>query len=154
MVLDLLGHFPHLLLLLGLWGPMHPLFAVPQNLTKAEWFEIQHLQPSPLLCNQGMRGVNNYIQHCKPVNTFLHDSFQNVTAVCNLTNITCKNGLNNCHQSQNPVNITHCRLTAGKYPKCTYKNAALYKSFIVACDPPQTGDPPYPLVPVHLDKII
>ncbi|XP_023396387.2 ribonuclease K6 [Loxodonta africana] len=152
MVLDLLGRFPHLLLLLGLWGPMYPLFAVPPNFTKAQWFQIQHLLPSPSQCNQAMRGVNNYTQNCKDVNTFLHDSFQNVAAVCNLTNIKCRSGRNNCHRSQNPVNMTKCTLTSGNYSNCIYGNAALRKSFIVACDPRQRGDPPYPLlVPVHLD---
>ncbi|XP_008586715.1 PREDICTED: ribonuclease K6 [Galeopterus variegatus] len=154
MVLDLLGRFPLLLLLLGLWAPVRPLYAWPKNLTKAHWFEIQHIQPSPLQCNRAMSGVNNYTQHCKPQNTFLHDSFQNVAAVCDLLNISCKNGRNNCHQSSKRVNMTHCRLTAGRYPNCHYSGAAQYKFFIVACDPPQKSDPPYCLVPVHLDRIV
>ena len=33
-------------------------------------------------------------------------------------------------------------------------DAAQYKFFIVACDPPQKTDPPYHLVPVHLDKVV
>ncbi|KAK2103897.1 hypothetical protein P7K49_017753 [Saguinus oedipus] len=90
-----------------------------------------------------MSHINNYTQHCKPQNTFLHDSFQNVAAVCDLLSITCKNGLHNCHQSLKPVNMTDCRLTSGKYPQCRYSAAAQYKLFIVACDPPQKGDPPY-----------
>ncbi|XP_049754104.1 ribonuclease K3-like [Elephas maximus indicus] len=154
MALDLLGHFPHLLLLLGLWGPMHPLFAVPPNLTGAQWFQIQHLRPSPLPCNQAMRGVNSYTYHCKGLNTFLHDSFHNVAAVCNLANITCRNRSTNCHQSQNRVNMTVCNLTAGRDPNCNYNSAAAYKFFIVACNTPQVGGPPYPFVPVHLDGVI
>uniref|UniRef100_A0A4X1UTV7 Epididymal protein 3B n=1 Tax=Sus scrofa TaxID=9823 RepID=A0A4X1UTV7_PIG len=88
--------------------------------------------------------------HCKPQNTFLHDSFQDVATACNLPNITCKNGQNNCHQSAKPVSLTQCSFTGGNYPNCRYKDAAQYKFFIVACK----GDPPYPFVPVHLDKII
>ncbi|XP_016021013.1 ribonuclease K6 [Rousettus aegyptiacus] len=154
MVLDLLERLSLLLLLLGLWGPMRPLYALPKNLTKAHWFEIQHIQPSPLLCNIAMGGVNNYTQHCKPQNTFLHDSFQNVATACKTPNIVCKNGQNNCHQSAKPVYMTDCRLTGGRYPACRYKDANQSKFFIIACDPPQKSDPPYQLVPVHLDKII
>ncbi|KAM6181672.1 ribonuclease K3-like [Erethizon dorsatum] len=143
-----------LLLLLGLFGLLCPLWALPERLTKAQWFEIQHIQPSPLQCNRAMSAVNHYTQHCKPINTFLHDSFQNVSDSCTLPNITCKNGQENCHQSAHPVRMTHCRLTGGKYPSCGYKDAAQVKFFIVACEPPQKSDPPYPLVPVHLDKIV
>ncbi|XP_058397044.1 ribonuclease K6 [Diceros bicornis minor] len=154
MVLNLLGRFPLLLLLLGLWGLVQPLCAWPKSLTHAQWFEIQHIRPSPLQCNKAMNGVNNYTQHCKPENTFLHDSFQNVAAACDLPNIVCKNGQKNCHQSPKPVNMTQCSLTAGRYPNCRYKDSAPYKFYIVACDPPQKGDPPYQLVPVHLDSIV
>ncbi|XP_037691447.1 ribonuclease K6 [Choloepus didactylus] len=153
MVLDHLGCFP-LLLVLGLCGPVGSFYALPEHLTKAHWFEIQHIQPSPLQCNRAMSGVNNYTQHCKPQNTFLHDSFQNVAAACDLPKIICKNGQDNCHQSLKPINMTHCSLTAGKYPNCRYKEVALYKLFIVACDPPEKSDPPYQLVPVHLDKVV
>ncbi|XP_004390053.1 ribonuclease K6 isoform X2 [Trichechus manatus latirostris] len=154
MVLDLLGCFPHLLLLLGVWGPVNPLFALPNIITRAQWFKIQHLQPSPLPCNRAMSIVNKYTQHCKPENTFLHDSFENVTAICDLPRIICKNGRYNCHKSPRPINMTNCSLTTGNYPNCSYSNAALYKFFVVACDPPQPTDPPYHLVPVHLDKIV
>ncbi|XP_017516816.1 ribonuclease K6 [Manis javanica] len=154
MVLDLLGYFPLLLLLLGLWRPTCPLCAWPQSLTKAHWFEIQHIQSSALQCSKAMRGVNNYTQHCKPQNTFLHASFQHVAAVCDLPNTVCRNGRNNCHRSLKSVNMTQCSLTAGKYPDCRYKGAAQYKLFIVACEPPEKGDPPYGLVPVHLDETL
>ncbi|XP_053516753.1 ribonuclease K6 [Artibeus jamaicensis] len=151
MVVHLLVHFPLLLLLLGLWEPVCPLYPLPKNLTRAQWFEIQHIRPSPVQCNNAMRGVNNYTQHCKPQNTFLHDSFQNVAATCNLSTIFCKNGRKNCHQSSKPVKMTNCNHTSGKYPNCSYKDAAQYNLYIIACDPPQKSDPPYPLVPVHLD---
>ncbi|XP_005412131.1 PREDICTED: ribonuclease K6 [Chinchilla lanigera] len=143
-----------LLLLLGLPGLLCPLWASPKRLTRAQWFEIQHIQPSPLQCSSAMSRVNSYTQHCKPLNTFLHDSFQNVSDSCILPNIICKNGQNNCHQSASPVKLTNCNLTGGKYPNCRYKDAAQFKFFVVACEPPQKSDPPYPLVPVHLDKIV
>ncbi|KFO27576.1 ribonuclease K3 isoform X3 [Fukomys damarensis] len=145
--------FP-LLWLLGLLVLLYPLWALPKKLTKAQWFEIQHIHLSPLQCDRAMSGVNNYTRHCKPLNTFLHDSFQNVSDACTLQNITCKNGQKNCHQSASPVKMTHCRLTGGKYPHCGYKDATQLKFYIVACEPPQKSDPPYPLVPVHLDGIV
>lgn len=153
MMADLLRCLP-VLLLLGSWGPVCLLCAGPKGLTKAHWFEIQHIQTSLQQCNRVMSGVNNYTQHCKPENTFLHDSFQNVVATCYLPNIICKNGQNNCHQSTRPVNVTGCRLTSGAYPHCQYTDAAQYKFFVVACAPPQKSDPPYHLVPVHLDKLV
>uniref|UniRef100_A0A8C3W626 Ribonuclease A family member 6 n=1 Tax=Catagonus wagneri TaxID=51154 RepID=A0A8C3W626_9CETA len=147
-------HFPLLLLLLGLWWSVRPLGAIPRNLTRAQWFGIQHIQLKPLQCDQAMGGVNKYTRHCKPENTFLHDSFQDVATACGSLNITCKNGQNNCHRSAKPVSLTQCDFTGGTYPNCRYRDAAQYKFFIVACDPPQKGDPPYRLVPVHLDKIV
>ncbi|XP_006932756.1 ribonuclease K6 [Felis catus] len=154
MRLDLLGRFPLLLLLLALWGSVRPLCAWRQFLTRAKWFEIQHVRSSPVSCNTEMNGVNNYTQNCKVHNTFLHDSFENVSDTCLLSNVTCKNGMNNCHRSPQRVNMTDCTLTSGKYPKCKYKDTPLYKFFIIACDRPQQGDPPYQWVPVHLDKVI
>ncbi|XP_036592177.1 ribonuclease 8 [Trichosurus vulpecula] len=149
----LAGSCPLLLLFLGLWEV--PDSAKPQNLTSAQWFQVQHVQPSPLQCNKAMGRINSYTQRCKPLNTFLHDSFQNVAVVCGSPSITCKNGQKNCHQSPNAVSLTQCDLTSGKYPKCRYRDTSLVKAFIVACDPPEAGDPPgFQLVPVHLDGTI
>lgn len=154
MAVDLRGSFS-LLLLLGLWGPVCLLRSTqPKGLTKARWFEIQHIQTSPQQCNTAMPGVNNYTQHCKPKNTFLHESFRNVAAACGSPNITCKNGQKNCHESAGPVNMTDCALTGGAYPGCRYSSAVKYKFFIVACERPKKNDPPYQLVPVHLDGIV
>uniref|UniRef100_G1PLK7 Ribonuclease A-domain domain-containing protein n=1 Tax=Myotis lucifugus TaxID=59463 RepID=G1PLK7_MYOLU len=129
---------------------VYPIDALPKNLTNAQCFEIHHTQPSPLQCNKAMHGVNNYTQHCKPQNTFLHDSFQNVAAACELPKTVRKKG----HQSPKPINLTNCNLTAGKYPNCHHKDAAQCKFFIIDCDLPQRRDPPSPLVPVHLDKVV
>ncbi|XP_059037002.1 ribonuclease K3-like [Mustela lutreola] len=151
MMLDLLGPFPLLLLLLGSWGPVHPLGAWAQPPTRAQWFAIQHISTGPVQCNMAMRRVNNYNQRCKPQNTFLHDTFQNVAATCLLPNRTCKNGQNNCHQSANRIGMTYCSHTGGTYPNCRYSTTPQNQFYTVACNPPQPGDPPYPLVPVHLD---
>ncbi|XP_007537145.3 ribonuclease K6 [Erinaceus europaeus] len=153
MVADLLGRFPLLLFLLGFWGPVHLQHTKLENLTRAQWFEIQHIHPTPLQCNNAMRGVNNYTQHCKPVNTFLHDSFRNVAATCALPTIVCKNGQNNCHNSSAPIMMTKCTLTSRmQYPNCQYSGSGPKSNFyVIACDRPQKNDPPYPLVPVHLD---
>ncbi|XP_034355046.1 ribonuclease K6-like [Arvicanthis niloticus] len=153
MVVDLPRHLP-LLLLLGLWEPMCLFCAHPKGLSKARWFEIQHIQTSPQQCNTAMRGVNNYTRHCKQKNTFLHESFQNVAATCSLHTITCRNGRKNCHKSTKPVKMTDCSHTGEAYPNCRYSSAVLYKFFIVACEHPKKADPDYQLVPVHLDKIL
>ncbi|XP_012368829.1 ribonuclease K3-like [Octodon degus] len=144
-----------LLLLLGLWGLLCPLWAIPPGYTPFQWFEIQHIQPNPLPCDQAMIAVNNLIKRCKPRNTFLHDDLQNVTDVCTQDNTTCKNGQNNCHQSVSPVNMTDCMLLRkSQFPNCHYRDRPKFANFTVACDPPQQGDPQYPLVPVHFDQIV
>ncbi|XP_072481412.1 ribonuclease 7 [Notamacropus eugenii] len=149
----LAGSCLFLLLFLGLREV--PVSAKPQNLTSAKWFQVQHVQPSPLQCNKAMGMINSYTQHCKPLNTFLHDTFPNVAGVCGSPSITCKNGQKNCHQSPKAVSITQCDLTSGKYPNCRYKDTSLVKAFVVACSHPEAGDPPgYQLVPVHLDSTI
>ncbi|KAL1791411.1 ribonuclease K6 [Sigmodon hispidus] len=130
-----------LLLLLGLWKPVYLLDTHPKGLTKARWFEIQHIQISCQQCNTAMRGVNNYTQHCKEKNTFLHESFQNVAVTCGLSNIICKNGRKNCHESAEPVSMIDCSHTAGAYPDCHYRGAVKYKFFIVACEHPKKEPP-------------
>ncbi|KFO27575.1 Ribonuclease K6 [Fukomys damarensis] len=147
--------FP-LLLLLGLFAMLSPLWAVPPGFTPFRWFAVQHVHPNPLTsCNGAMRGINQNLPHggCKPTNTFLHDSSQNVIHVCTLANIPCKNRrYNNCHQSASPVNMTVCRLIRGSTPpNCRYTNRNSFAGFTVACNSPQAGDPLDPLVPVHLD---
>nr|XP_010333412.1 ribonuclease 8-like [Saimiri boliviensis boliviensis] len=144
-----------LLLLLGLWVVEIPVSAKPKGMTPSQWFKTQHVQPSPRACNSAMRNINNYNKRCKDLNTFLHEPFSSVAATCQTPNITCKNGHHkNCHQSHGSLSLTMCRLTSGKYPDCRYKEEHLKKSYIVACDPPQQGDPEYSLVPVHLDKVV
>ena len=100
-----------LLLLLGLWVAEDPVSARPGNMTPAQWFKTQHVQPSPQGCNAAMRKINKFSKRCKDLNTFLHESFSNVATACQTPNTACKNGRNNCHQSQTPVSLTKCKLT-------------------------------------------
>nr|CDG31991.1 TPA: ribonuclease A E2 [Callithrix jacchus] len=143
-----------LLLLLELWVTEIPVSAKQKGMTPSQWFKTQHVQPSPQACDLAMRNINNYKKWCKDLNTFLHEPFSSVAATCQTPNITCKNGHKNCHQSHGPVSLTMCGLTSGKYLNCRYKEEHQNKSYIVACDPLQQGDPEYPLVPVHLDKVV
>lgn len=144
-----------LLLLLGLWVAEVPVSAKPKHMTSAQWFAVQHVQPSPQACKGAMGNINKHTNHCKGLNTFLHESFSSVTATCQNPATACKNGQKNCHQSKGPVSLTTCELTSGKYPNCNYKENALQASYIIACNPPQKGDAEkVPLLPVHLDKVV
>ncbi|KAF7480641.1 Hypothetical predicted protein [Marmota monax] len=87
-------------------------------MTSSQWFETQHVQPKPQACNSAMGHVNKFTEHCKNLNTFLHESFSNVATTCQTPQITCKNNHENCHQSPGPVSLTMCTLTSGKYPNC------------------------------------
>ncbi|VCW67633.1 unnamed protein product, partial [Gulo gulo] len=151
MMLDLLGPFLLLLVLLGSWGPV-PLAARPRNVTRVQWFEIQHIRAGPVQCRMEMSRVNNYTQHCKPGNTFLHSSLQNVATTCLLTNMTCRNGQNNCYQSANRIGMTYCSRTQGTYPNCNYSTTLQNWFYVVACERHQRGFPPNQLLPVHLDE--
>ncbi|XP_054986774.1 ribonuclease 8-like [Sorex araneus] len=146
-----------LLLLLALWVAQHPVSAKPKNMTSAQWFETQHVQLSPKRCNMAMRPINQDKKRCKNLNTFLHEPFSSVANTCQIPNIACKNGWDNCHQSPEPVSLTNCHLVSGMYPDCNYKDkqGQMNASFIIACDPPEERDPwKLPLLPVHLDKVI
>ncbi|KFO38587.1 Ribonuclease K3 [Fukomys damarensis] len=99
-----------------------------------------------------MAAVNQHLPRCKAVNTFLHDTPQNVINACTRRNICCRNCQNNCHRSGNPVTATTCRLIGGIFPpNCRYTPGGMFSEFVVACNPRQAGDPPNPWVPVHLD---
>ncbi|KAG5206395.1 hypothetical protein R6Z07F_008285 [Ovis aries] len=144
-----------LLLLLGLWVAEDPVSARPGNMTPAQWFETQHVQPSPQGCNAVMRKINKFSKRCKDLNTFLHESFSSVATACQTPNTACKNHENNCHRSQKPVSLTECKLTSRRYPDCKYKEKKRVTSYIVACNPPKKGDSgKFKLVPVHLDKVL
>ncbi|XP_008054672.1 ribonuclease 8-like [Carlito syrichta] len=143
-----------LFLLLGLWVAKIPINVKPTNTTSAQWFEIQHVQPSPQACNSAMGKINKDKKNCKNLNTFLHESFSSVATTCQTPSIACKNGRKNCHKSQEPMSLTQCEYTSGRYPDCKYKGKQLDAFFIVACEPPQEGDKKYSLVPVHLDDVV
>ena len=55
--------------------------------------------------------ISKFCKFCRDFNTFLHESFSSVTTSCQTPNTACKNGRNNCHQSQTPVSLTKCKLT-------------------------------------------
>ncbi|KAM4832160.1 ribonuclease pancreatic [Urocitellus parryii] len=130
---------------------------IPPTLGKesaAKKFQRQHMDssptfsPSPTYCNEMMRRRNMTKGHCKPVNTFVHESLEDVQAVCTQENVTCKNGQTNCFQSRSNMHITDCRLTRGsKYPNCSYKTSEKERRIIVACE----GNPS---VPVHFDASV
>ncbi|ELK07112.1 ribonuclease 7 [Pteropus alecto] len=144
-----------LLLLLGLWMAEVPVSAKPKHMTSAQWFETQHVQPSPKGCNAAMGNINKHIKRCKSLNTFLHESFSSVAATCQTSTITCKDNVHkNCHQSRGPVSLTTCEITSENYPNCRYKEKKMRASYVIACDRRQKGDSgKFHLVPVHLDKV-
>lgn len=118
--------------------------------TSAMKFERQHVDSdssssSPTYCNQMMKRREMTKGSCKPVNTFVHESLQDIHAVCSQENVKCKNGQTNCYKSHSALRITDCRLTgSSKYPNCEYKTSQQQKHIIVACE----GNP---FVPVHFD---
>ncbi|KAB0374744.1 hypothetical protein FD755_013236 [Muntiacus reevesi] len=135
-----------LILLLELLGMVISLHAPPGTLTWAQWFEIQH--------------INMAYPHmvCKDRNTFLHKTSAYVAGICNTPNVTCSQpGKMNCHNSSVQVPITYCNLTrnAMNYTNCRYQQTSTQKIFIIACENRSSRDSPrYPVVPVHLAKII
>ncbi|XP_012368638.1 ribonuclease 7 [Octodon degus] len=144
-----------LLLLLGLWVAEIPVHAKPKNMTPAQWFATQHVQPKLQACNAAMGHVNKHTERCKPLNTLLHTTFSSVAATCQTPSQMCKNGHKNCHQSPKPVSLSTCKHISGKYPNCNYREKRLSTDYIVACDPPQKKDSgKFHLVPVHLDRVI
>uniref|UniRef100_A0A8C8ZS10 Eosinophil cationic protein n=1 Tax=Prolemur simus TaxID=1328070 RepID=A0A8C8ZS10_PROSS len=158
MVPKLLNSRLCLLLLLGLMGMLGSFHAAPPGLTRAQWFEIQHINMTHAQCNNAMRVVNGYTGRCKGQNTFLHTTFKDVVNVCGTPTITCLTSRStNCHNSSIRVPLTYCNLTSRPTPvaNCRYAQTSAQMFYIVACDKPSPQDPPtYPVVPVHLDGIL
>ncbi|XP_012372991.1 ribonuclease K3-like [Octodon degus] len=137
-----------LLLLLGLLGLVRSCSAQ----TPFKKFEVQHVQPNSLPCDQAMISVNKAAQKCTPTHTFLHKAPQDVIAICRLPTTPCRSGQNKCHLSACPVRMTECQLIGkDQFPNCRYTDTHRVQNFIVACDPRQPGDPRDPLLPVYLD---
>ena len=84
----------------GAVGGQGPVSAKPGNMTPAQWFETQHVQPRPQGCNTAIHKINKFSKHCKDFNTFLHESIYCMVTTCRTPNLACKNGHKNCHQSQ------------------------------------------------------
>ncbi|XP_006190895.2 eosinophil cationic protein [Camelus dromedarius] len=145
------------LLLLGLLGMVISLHAPPANLTRAQWFEIQHINMAHSQCDPAMQVVNSYRGVCKDKNTFLHTTFAQVAHVCTTKNVACRNRRMNCHKSPGRVPLTFCNLTKieSNYTKCKYSQMKMQMIYIVACEQRSPQDnATYSLVPVHLDNII
>ncbi|XP_036054629.1 ribonuclease pancreatic [Onychomys torridus] len=121
--------------------------------TSAMKFKRQHVDSgspssSPTYCNQMMQRREMTKGSCKPVNTFVHESLEDIQAVCSQENVKCKNGRTNCYKSRSALHITDCHLTgSSKYPNCQYKTSQQQKHIIVACE----GNP---FVPVHFDASV
>ncbi|XP_047592993.1 ribonuclease K6-like [Lutra lutra] len=151
-MLDLLGPFPLLLVLLGSWEPVSPLDDWAQSSVTVQTFMLRHLRPGPVNCQTAMPRVNLQDRRCKPENTFLHDTLENVAATCGLRNMTCRNGRDNCYRSRYRINMTYCNRTRATYPNCSYSTTLQNQFYVVACECRQPGFPPNRLLPVHLDE--
>ncbi|XP_043839113.1 ribonuclease 7-like [Dromiciops gliroides] len=149
------------LLFLVLWAAAMVLATemIPPGFTRFEWFKQQHWQfpkanfsnPNVYCNNEMAKSVNKYITFCKKNNDFLHDQIQNIVNVCQLTTITCKNGMFNCHNSSAVISITKCNLIQIT-PTCSYQGTVNNSHFVVACNPRQPNDTQKdPWLPVHLD---
>ncbi|XP_007479825.2 ribonuclease pancreatic A-like [Monodelphis domestica] len=115
-------------------------------------FKRQHLDsgtkgnPGKKYCDQMMAKRGMTKRKCKPVNTFLHESYQNIENICHEPNVPCANkNMHNCHKSNHPMKITECHLSGGSKPdKCRCRMNNVKKNVTVAC----VGKT---LKPVHLD---
>ncbi|VCW70814.1 unnamed protein product [Gulo gulo] len=132
MMLNLLGPFPLLLLLLGSWGSVLPPGAWAQPSTSVQTFVIQHISAGPVQWNVETSRVNHLERSCKRENTLLHDFFQNVSDTYILPNRICRNGRNNCHQSVNCTGLTHYYDAGETYPNCSYSITLQNRFYIVA----------------------
>ncbi|XP_004694607.1 PREDICTED: ribonuclease pancreatic-like [Condylura cristata] len=112
----------------------------------AKDFQRQHMDPGHFpnngtYCNRMMYSRNMTHGFCKKFNTFVHESKADVDAVCRERNVTCKNGMGNCHKSKYTMRITDCST------ECPYLTESKEKRIIIAC----AGHPP---VPVHFDRYV
>ncbi|XP_027698991.1 ribonuclease pancreatic delta-type-like [Vombatus ursinus] len=122
--------------------------------SQEEKFRRQHVDsgnkgnPGKKYCDQMMAKRGMTKGKCKPVNTFVHESYQKIQDICHEASTPCANpNMHNCHKSAHPLRITQCRLKGGSKPgKCRYlvKNANKHVTVTVACG----GKP---LKPIHLD---
>ncbi|XP_074092341.1 ribonuclease pancreatic A-like [Macrotis lagotis] len=120
--------------------------------TLEEKFKRQHVDsgnkgnPGKKYCNQMMskRGMTKV--KCKPVNTFVHESYKEIQNICHEANTQCANqNMHNCHKSKHPLSITKCSILGGSKPgKCKYRVKSAKKQITVACGG-------RPLKPIHLE---
>ncbi|KAJ8254770.1 hypothetical protein GJAV_G00197170 [Gymnothorax javanicus] len=98
-----------------------------------ENFLHQHVDPrqtrhNDRYCNRKMRMVNNERRSCKPSNTFIHKSKEEVVKVCTSTNPI--RGTNN-HCSRLEFKLTDCNLT--NQNPCKYQASNLNERIIITC---------------------
>ncbi|XP_062060668.1 non-secretory ribonuclease-like [Lepus europaeus] len=146
------------LLLLGILGTATSFQAPPAGFTRAQWFEVQHINMTHSRCDNAMRVVNRYRGYCKGKNTFLHVTFVDAVRTCRNRNIPCTaGGRQNCHQSSTQVPLTDCDITrnSSDIRQCQYRQRWKTKFYVIACDPRSPRDSPsYPIVPVHLNGTV
>ncbi|XP_037358847.1 ribonuclease 4 [Talpa occidentalis] len=110
-------------------------------------FLRQHVDPRVVggndgYCNLMMQRRRMTQNHCKPVNTFIHEDIWNIRSICSTTTIQCKNGRMNCHEGV--MKVTDCRETgSSRAPNCRYRATSSIRHVVIACEA---------MVPVHFDK--
>ncbi|XP_004644091.2 ribonuclease 7-like [Octodon degus] len=94
--------------------------------------------------------INQAMRKCKESNTFLHVSLKDVYKVCDSKPISCKNGAQLCHKSENLVGMTACKIKIKdeNIEKCTYNEMKVNDYYTVACILPGGSTK---LTPSHLD---
>ncbi|XP_077170540.1 ribonuclease-like [Paroedura picta] len=128
--------WPVLLLLLVLLGPWP---ASPQRETRHEKFRRQHTdypKTSPDLdarryCNLMMQRRGMTSGACKPSNTFIHGSPEEVDAICTHGGTYFNE---NYYDSNAHFDVTSCRITGGSQsPPCNYRGRLSTQRVRVAC---------------------
>ncbi|XP_016055051.1 PREDICTED: angiogenin [Miniopterus natalensis] len=134
-----------LVFMLGL-GLTPPTLA--QNDIRYKHFLDQHYDPTPSgrngrYCDTTMRR-RGLTSPCKDVNTFIHESSNNIKAICEDENGTPYKG--NFRISKSHFQVTTCKLIGGSSrPPCRYRATEGPRNIVVACE---QG------LPVHFDESV
>uniref|UniRef100_A0A670ZMV5 Ribonuclease A family member 4 n=1 Tax=Pseudonaja textilis TaxID=8673 RepID=A0A670ZMV5_PSETE len=92
-------------------------------------------------CNLMMQRRGLSRGRCKPSNTFIHASNNNIIAVCRGAGTRHQRNLFN---SRNSFSVTHCRST-GRYPNCNYRGRSMNRRVRLGC---------VRRLPVHFARLI
>ncbi|XP_052047562.1 angiogenin-like [Apodemus sylvaticus] len=127
------------------------LFATPptlaQNNPRYKKFLTQHYDANPTgrddrYCERKMN-ERHLTSPCKDVNTFIHDSTNNIKAVCGEKGSPYGENL---RISDSPFQVTTCKHRGGSpRPPCRYRASSGYRRIVIACE---NG------FPVHLDESV